>query len=46
MESIYLVEKNKIVYIEDTIYFDESLIVKKVTESKDLTFSAIKGWRY
>jgi len=35
--------KNKIVYIEDTIYFDESLIVKKVTESKDLNFSAIKG---
>lgn len=36
-------KKNKIVLREDTIYFDDSLIVEKVTDITHLTFSSIKG---
>lgn len=36
-------KKNKLVLIEDFIYFDECLIVKKVTDTRYLAFSSIKG---
>jgi uncharacterized protein YrrD len=35
--------KNKVVYIEDIIYYDRSLIIRRITEKRHLTFSAVKG---
>ena len=35
--------KNKIVYIEDIIYYDRSIIAQKVMEKGLLTFSKVKG---
>ncbi|WP_163215874.1 PRC-barrel domain-containing protein [Clostridium thermarum] len=35
--------KNKVVYIENIIYYDCSIIIGKMSEKKLLTFSAVKG---
>jgi uncharacterized protein YrrD len=36
-------KKNKVVYIEDVVCHNRSLIIRRITENKHLTFSAVKG---